>query len=333
MCIGAFEGVVRKEIKRGRPKKQRPEMEERLNKASRSRNNKENTQSNSHDDTYASSASSCTISSWGSPLTQPMDNLSIHGGNPQSPDGSYAELFGFSPEDMDMNTQDQMDSTSHIALSTDVFSFTPPTSPGFSTGNKSSPSYREFTPAELASFSEVGQTSPRAKSQTTSSYNLLPPQISAQPCQGMFDESNNSNQASLPPNTISFHDFATEDLPASHSTMIQATTQSASLPALSHSSSPPPQEPGSALVFDFPDDVAGLRMSTMSNISSLSFGMTSMNKTNNSHAQIHDSSEELPRNEFDSFLDFNDDSQLGIGMNMNMNLGMDNGDGFFAEMN
>lgn len=58
-----------------------------------------------------------------------------------------------------------------------------------------------------------------------------------------------------------------------------------------------------------------------------------MNKTNNSHAQIHDSSEELPRNEFDSFLDFNDDSQLGIGMNMNMNLGMDNGDGFFAEMN
>lgn len=39
MCIGAFEGVVRKEVKRGRPRKNRPEAEERIEKATKTRNN------------------------------------------------------------------------------------------------------------------------------------------------------------------------------------------------------------------------------------------------------------------------------------------------------
>ncbi|PBP21121.1 C2H2 transcription factor Swi5 [Diplocarpon rosae] len=37
MCIGAFEGVVKKTVKRGRPRKNRPDTEERVNKASRTR--------------------------------------------------------------------------------------------------------------------------------------------------------------------------------------------------------------------------------------------------------------------------------------------------------
>ncbi|TAQ88693.1 hypothetical protein B7494_g2969 [Chlorociboria aeruginascens] len=37
MCIGAFEGIVRKTVKRGRPRKSRPDDEERLNKSSRTR--------------------------------------------------------------------------------------------------------------------------------------------------------------------------------------------------------------------------------------------------------------------------------------------------------
>ena len=37
MCIGAFEGVVKKTVKRGRPRKNRPDDEERLNKSSRTR--------------------------------------------------------------------------------------------------------------------------------------------------------------------------------------------------------------------------------------------------------------------------------------------------------
>ncbi|KAG6037731.1 hypothetical protein E4U41_004842 [Claviceps citrina] len=37
MCIGAFDGVVRKVVKRGRPRKNRPEMESRLDKSARTR--------------------------------------------------------------------------------------------------------------------------------------------------------------------------------------------------------------------------------------------------------------------------------------------------------
>ncbi|XWX00009.1 hypothetical protein V2A60_008025 [Cordyceps javanica] len=37
MCIGAFDGVVRKVVKRGRPKKNRPDMEARLEKSARTR--------------------------------------------------------------------------------------------------------------------------------------------------------------------------------------------------------------------------------------------------------------------------------------------------------
>ncbi|KAH8592319.1 hypothetical protein B0O99DRAFT_653968 [Bisporella sp. PMI_857] len=38
MCIGAFEGIVKKAVKRGRPRKNRPDNEERLKKSSRTRN-------------------------------------------------------------------------------------------------------------------------------------------------------------------------------------------------------------------------------------------------------------------------------------------------------
>lgn len=37
MCIGAFEGIVKKSVKRGRPRKNRPEHEERIKKSSRTR--------------------------------------------------------------------------------------------------------------------------------------------------------------------------------------------------------------------------------------------------------------------------------------------------------
>jgi regulatory protein SWI5 len=37
MCIGAFDGIVRKVVKRGRPRKNRPDFEDRLNKSARTR--------------------------------------------------------------------------------------------------------------------------------------------------------------------------------------------------------------------------------------------------------------------------------------------------------
>ncbi|KAK6582518.1 hypothetical protein PZA11_004926 [Diplocarpon coronariae] len=47
MCIGAFEGVVKKNVKRGRPRKNRPDSEERISKASRTRSKNKATSSSS----------------------------------------------------------------------------------------------------------------------------------------------------------------------------------------------------------------------------------------------------------------------------------------------
>ncbi|RDW73905.1 hypothetical protein BP5796_07347 [Coleophoma crateriformis] len=69
MCIGAFEGVVKKVVKRGRPKKHRPDNEERVKKSSRTRSkNKEKAQS------YASSTSGASEASY---ATSPADEMDI----------------------------------------------------------------------------------------------------------------------------------------------------------------------------------------------------------------------------------------------------------------
>lgn len=64
MCIGAFEGVVKKVVKRGRPRKNRPDNEERVDKASRTRNKNKAMSS-------ASSTSAYSESSYG--LSPPAD--------------------------------------------------------------------------------------------------------------------------------------------------------------------------------------------------------------------------------------------------------------------
>ena len=60
MCIGAFEGVVKKTVKRGRPRKNRPEDEQRLEKSSRTRSKNKAMSS-------ASSSTSCSESAGQSP--------------------------------------------------------------------------------------------------------------------------------------------------------------------------------------------------------------------------------------------------------------------------
>ena len=140
MCIGAFEGVVKKVIKRGRPRKHRPEMDDRMDKANRTRANNEDL-SPSHIDAYYSSGSSeGSMSSWGSPPTENMDNLSIRG---DSPFDDIA-LFGGMNNSMGMNMG--MSNLDNAGFPSDMFSFTPPASPGYSTGNKPSPSHRSLTP-------------------------------------------------------------------------------------------------------------------------------------------------------------------------------------------
>lgn len=328
MCVGAFEGIVRKEIKRGRPRKHRPEMDERVDKASRSRQKRHHQSSSqtSGAELYASSASSCSMSSWGSPPTEIMDNLSIHGGEPQSPAMTYDDtmnLFGFSSQGIENGSQLQIDSIVQVGLPPEMFSFTPPTSPGYSTGNKPSPSYRELTPAETTSFTQTTNSNSSAKPSDT--FGLIPSQNTSH----NSNESSSNLETSIAtaiPNT-SYDSFELPAMSSLHQSVVTAT-QSTSLPSLSHSSSPPPQESGSALVFDFPDDSNLLRMSTMSRMSSLSFGLSAVTKAIESGNNPHSSSDDSQRNEFDSFLDYNDDSQLSLGMNM----GIDNGDSFFANL-
>ena len=99
MCIGAFEGVVKKIIKRGRPRKHRPELDERMDKAERTR-----LRMNEPGLHYATSESSGSISSWGSPPTETMASMSIRGNSPfddvllfnQPPSGFSQGVIGLS---------------------------------------------------------------------------------------------------------------------------------------------------------------------------------------------------------------------------------------------
>ncbi|KAJ9311567.1 transcriptional regulator family: C2H2 zinc finger [Paecilomyces variotii] len=122
MCIGGYQGVVRKTTKRGRPKKNRPDMGERHDKAVRTRQR------------AAEKSSSVSVSgsdgSMNSPPTDVFENMSIRGSSPLDSDPMFHS---------EMSSQ---------GLSSDVFTFTPPASPGCSTGNKPSParSHRSITP-------------------------------------------------------------------------------------------------------------------------------------------------------------------------------------------
>lgn len=222
MCIGAFDGIVKKVIKRGRPRKHRPEMDDRVDKAKRTRQGQYDSQ-----DQYNSSASSCSMSSWGSPPTESMDALSIQG---QSPYEDMA-LFG-----TDFSSQPMQTHPDSVAFPPGIFSFTPPASPGYSTGNRPSPSYRELSPIEYANL-------PSSVIPTIAPMNQPIPILE-------LDHSIT-------------HPFVT-----SNAMVLQHSQQS--LPALSHSSSSPAAD---IAAFDFGSDDPSMTsmesmsmgMSTMSN--------------------------------------------------------------------
>ena len=106
MCIGAFEGTPKKVVKRGRPKKSRPETEERMEKAAKTRQRVLERMMNGS--TYASSSSASSTSSHPSP-PELLENVSMGASSPS-------------------NSQNDI---SHAAKM-DFLAWTPPTSPGFS---------------------------------------------------------------------------------------------------------------------------------------------------------------------------------------------------------
>ncbi|RMZ87565.1 hypothetical protein DV736_g5203, partial [Chaetothyriales sp. CBS 134916] len=216
MCIGAFEGVVKKVIKRGRPRKHRPEMDDRVDKANRTRAKNEPL-SSSHTDAYLSSGSSDgTMSSWGSPPTENMDNLSIRAGSPFDD----PVLFGMNNDlaaTINMNNLDGLD----MGLAPNMFSFTPPASPGFSTGNKPSPSCRSPTPTtDICDLVNIRPATAHSENASLG---------------GLVD------QATTPITDVHLHAIPTQ---------VSQSQISHSLPGLCHTSSSP-APPIDA--FDFPD--------------------------------------------------------------------------------
>ncbi len=135
-CIGAFEGVVKKVVKKGRPRKHRPEMDDRLDKAGRTR---QRVEERCHH--YASSSTDSSVSSFGSPPTETLETLSIRGISPFDD----MSLFGVVSQPMSEVT----------SFPPDLFTFTPPSSPGYSTGNKPSPYHRALTPTDMAEIPEM----------------------------------------------------------------------------------------------------------------------------------------------------------------------------------
>jgi regulatory protein SWI5 len=137
MCVGGLKGVVRKTTKRGRPpKKSRPDMEERQDKAARTR---ERALAKSATMSVSSSDSSYDSPS---PLSDGFENMSIQASSPL--------------DDM------AMFETGSYCMPSEVFSFTPPASPGHSTGTHSSPaqSSRSHSP-----FSDGGRMSRKSSTQ------------------------------------------------------------------------------------------------------------------------------------------------------------------------
>lgn len=88
MCIGAFEGVVKKVVKRGRPRKPRPDDEARIDKASRTRS-KNKTAGGSQ-----SSASEYSESSYGTSPPGDFDVLDDQPFSDFNTSGSYSQTNG-----------------------------------------------------------------------------------------------------------------------------------------------------------------------------------------------------------------------------------------------
>ncbi|KAL2831073.1 hypothetical protein BDW59DRAFT_169824 [Aspergillus cavernicola] len=104
MCVGGYKGIVRKTTKRGRPKKHRPEMEERRDKASKTR------QRLAEKSTFDSETSRHT------PPSEIFENMSIHGSS------SADEMVTFNDP--------------NYSLPPEVFTFTPPESPNYCMASK-----------------------------------------------------------------------------------------------------------------------------------------------------------------------------------------------------
>lgn len=207
MCIGAFEGTPKKVIKRGRPKKVRPETGEILEKSARTR---QAVLEKRYPGKYTSSVSGSSVGSYPSPEPN-FDDMDFTTASP-----SHAQM---SPEQMSNN------------LTLDSLSYTPPTSPSYSTGDRlsSQHSQHSHTPKAVSmspspniiAIPEEPQQLPESQSQSrksSSSYSGTPPELdltSSSPPSSQFFDFNGSSEAnsslSLPMLSSTSSEFFSKD--------------------------------------------------------------------------------------------------------------------------
>ncbi|KXJ90138.1 hypothetical protein Micbo1qcDRAFT_148978 [Microdochium bolleyi] len=98
MCIGAFDGVVRKIVKRGRPRKNRPEMDDRKDKSARTRRKNQSTSSVSSQSGYSDSSavSSPENTAAAFDLLDNLMDVSV-GGTTMSPIGLHGATSSSAP--------------------------------------------------------------------------------------------------------------------------------------------------------------------------------------------------------------------------------------------
>lgn len=191
MCIGAFDGTPKKVIKRGRPKKPRPDTEERLEKSAKTRQRVLEKRCLGE---YASSASGSSASSYPSP-EQLFDDMDFTTSSPSHGHESLQQISGDISGD----------------FCGDLFSYTPPTSPSYSTGNcfSSQHSQHSHTPKavsmspspKLAGTSEEQHEFPKSNSgsrKSSTSYFGTPPELdlsSSSPAASKFFDFEGSSDA------------------------------------------------------------------------------------------------------------------------------------------
>ena len=164
-CSGAFSGAPKKETKRGRPKKTRPDTQERLEKSAKTR---QRVIERKFPGQYSSSASESSYSSHPSP-EQSFDNMDFAASSPSHYE-TPLEQVSLAPAD--------------------IYSYTPIASPSYSTGNCHSPqiSQHSYTPkapsmspsSKIATIPEEPQqqsTSDSGSRKSSSSYFGTPPEL------------------------------------------------------------------------------------------------------------------------------------------------------------
>ncbi|KAI9843070.1 MAG: Metallothionein expression activator [Sclerophora amabilis] len=180
MCIGAFEGAVKKVAKRGRPRKQRPEAEARREKASKTRKRAiamSTTSSSSGNSNQSSQHSpALTYESFSSRETSPLDVLTHGLESDVTPMPRY------------------------------TFNYTPPTSPDHGLGTYVSPQHIQKMHSPVSSFGESPKrnsvvsnfegsvalpSNPTSPSKRCSSHDNTPPELclasSSPPPMNFFD--------------------------------------------------------------------------------------------------------------------------------------------------